>query len=678
MFRKVIVASLLLLIICVQGRSQACTTLGQNPSTAFPVCGLDTFKQTSVPACGGKIIQVPGCNDGVTYGDLNPFWYKFTCYQSGTLGFTITPENLGDDYDWQLFDITGHNTDDVYTNTSLFVVGNWSGTYGVTGTSASNTNTITCASNPPDLVTPFSKMPAIIVGHTYLLLISHFSGSGQSGYNLFFSGGTASIVDPLKPAMVSATANCSGQTIAIAVNKKIQCSSLAANGTDFIISPAVAKVLSASGANCGSSFDMDSLTINIDKPLPPGDYSIVIKNGSDQNTLLDNCNNNIPENDSIPFTIFPLAPTPMDSITPIQCAPDILRLVFRKNMLCSSVAADGSDFVVTGNPGVSVVGAFGDSCSNGLSTIIKVKLNKPVQTANNLRLVLQRGSDKNTVLDECAQETPAGSTLNFITSDTVSAAFNYSVGLGCVFDTLFYAHDGRNNVNTWNWTFDVNGVSITRDSLFLFNDYGPKHITLNCTNGVCSDTSSSDILLDNELISRFTVAPSTQLCPEDAATFTDSSSGKIVGWYWIFGDGTTSVVQSPAGKYYPAPLTKSGSVFPAALIVKNDIGCFDTSQTMMKVFYNCYIAVPSAFTPNGDGLNDFLYPLNAYKADNLEFRVYNRWGQLVFETKDWTKKWDGRVNGNAQASGTYVWMLRYKNRDTGQQFSLKGTTVLIR
>ena len=99
---------------------------------------------------------------------------------------------------------------------------------------------------------------------------------------------------------------------------------------------------------------------------------------------------------------------------------------------------------------------------------------------------------------------------------------------------------------------------------------------------------------------------------------------------------------------------------------------------MIKVLYNCYIAVPSAFTPNGDGLNDYLYPLNAYKADNLEFRVFNRWGQLVFETKDWTKKWDGKITGNPQAPGTYVWMLRYINRDTGKLFSEKGTTVLIR
>ncbi|HEY2725722.1 MAG TPA: PKD domain-containing protein, partial [Parafilimonas sp.] len=422
MLRKILPFFFLLLIFYTKCQSQACSTLGQTPETAFPVCGLDTFKQANVPLCGGKAIPVPGCSNAL-YSDINPYWYQFTCYQTGTLGFTITPENLGDDYDWQLFDITGHNPNDVYTDPTLFVVGNWSGSYGVTGTSANNTNIVSCASDPiKENVTTFSKMPVITIGHTYLLLISHYSGSGQSGYGLSFDGGTGSIVDPLKPALVSATANCSGQTITIAVNKKIQCSSLASNGTDFVIFPAVAKVISASGINCGSSFDMDSLTINIDKPLPPGDYSIVIKNGSDQNTLLDNCNNNIPENDSIPFTIYPLAPTPMDSITPVQCAPDVLQLVFRKRMRCSSIAADGTDFVVNGNTPVSVVSASGDSCNNDLSYIVNIKLNKPMQTAGNFTITLKQGSDGNTLLDECAQETPAGSSLNFITADTVSAA----------------------------------------------------------------------------------------------------------------------------------------------------------------------------------------------------------------------------------------------------------------
>src|ERR1700748_739018 len=97
-------------------------------------------------------------------------------------------------------------------------------------------------------------------------------------------------------------------------------------------------------------------------------------------------------------------------------------------------------------------------------------------------------SDGTTLIDECAQETPVGSSLNFITSDTVSAAFNYSLNLGCKFDTLFYVHNGRNGANEWNWVFDVDGTSNARDSFFVFNDYGAKHITLNVSNGVCIDS----------------------------------------------------------------------------------------------------------------------------------------------------------------------------------------------
>ena len=75
--------------------------------------------------------------------------------------------------------------------------------------------------------------------------------------------------------------------------------------------------------------------------------------------MLDNCDNTIPEFDSIPFTVYPLQPTPMDSITPVTCAPDTLQLVFRNGIKCNSVAADGTDFIVTGNQAISVLKAFG-------------------------------------------------------------------------------------------------------------------------------------------------------------------------------------------------------------------------------------------------------------------------------------------------------------------------------
>src|SRR5262245_39013579 len=104
-----------------------CTTLGQTPSTAFPVCGTTTFHQDNVPICNTNSLFVPGCSGtgNANYENKNPFWYKFTCYVSGTLGFTITPDDLTDDYDWQLYDVTGLNADEVFTNQNIIISGNW-------------------------------------------------------------------------------------------------------------------------------------------------------------------------------------------------------------------------------------------------------------------------------------------------------------------------------------------------------------------------------------------------------------------------------------------------------------------------------------------------------------------------------------------------------------------------
>ena len=67
---------------------------------------------------------------GASYQNKNPFFYQFTCYASGTLGFLITPLAANEDYDWQLYDITGHNPNDIFIDNSLVVTGNWAGTYG--------------------------------------------------------------------------------------------------------------------------------------------------------------------------------------------------------------------------------------------------------------------------------------------------------------------------------------------------------------------------------------------------------------------------------------------------------------------------------------------------------------------------------------------------------------------
>ena len=72
------------------------------------------------------------------------------------------------------------------------------------------------------------------------------------------------------------------------------------------------------------------------------------------------------------------------------------------------------------------------------------------------------------------------------------------------------------------------------------------------------------------------------------------------------------------------------------------------------------------------------HPHNALKADNYTFKVFNRWGQQVFQSRNWQEKWDGTIKGVKQAPGVYVWMLSYTERLTGKQVFRKGTVMLIR
>jgi gliding motility-associated-like protein len=516
-------------------------------------------------------------------------------------------------------------------------------------------------------------MPTLVTGHNYLLLISHFSNT-QAGYSLSFGGGTANITDPTNPHILFAEANCDGTQIRIRVNKKMKCTSLTATGSEFTLTPPVSTIIGAVGHGCNNSFDMDSLTLTLNNPIPPGNYTVTINNGTDLNSLMDNCNREIPHGESLSLIVLPILPTPMDSITKPGCTPDILQLVFRKPMKCSSVAADGSDFTVTGPQPITVLSASGKNCNNGLSKIIEVKLSSPIFTQGNYIITLRTGTDGNTILDECSSETPAGSFLPFATRDTVNADFTYSIIYGCSRDTINYFHPGLNGVNSWSWNFDGSRNSTQRNPQIFYTLFGQKQTTLIVSNGVCRDTSTQSILLNNELRSEFEA--SQVVCPGDTASFINNSIGRNPSWLWIFGNGNISTVKNPPPQIYPAPSATTD--ITVRLTVTDDIGCSATSTRIIKLVNNCYIAVPSAFTPNNDGLNDYLYPLNAYKARDLSFKVYNRFGQLMFSTTNWLNKWDGSQQGQQAEMGTYVWILEFINTDTNINVKQKGTSILIR
>lgn len=660
---------LCLWVLSLQVFSQTCTNPGQTPSTAFPVCGTSTFSQSSVPLCGGRPMPNPKCTrDGLT--DINPYWYKFTCFQSGTLGFLITPNNLSDDYDWELYDITGKAPDDVYKDGSLVIASNWSGEPGKTGAASNGSGLLVCGGFGQPL---FSQMPTLLAGHNYLLLVSHFTQT-QSGYALSFGGGTAVITDSTIPRIKSAEASCGGDIIRVKLNKKVKCASLAADGSDFYLANAPIGITSARGINCNNGFDTDSIELRLSAELDPGTYTLRATTGKDNHTLLDICDNALPVGDEVSFTVTPRFPTPMDSLAAVKCAPQTLTLVFKRAMDCASIAANGSDFTVTGPYPVTVVSARGNCTGTpALSREIVINLAGPLQQAGNFTITLKKGTDGNTVNNECGEETPAGSTLSFTIKDTVNADFTYTKLYGCTTDTVNYFHPGANGVNSWRWNLADGQSSTVQHPQGLYTMFNTKTVSLIVRNGFCSDTTTRQIVLDNYLKADFTTFEDH--CPNEAAQFTGTPQGHVVQHHWSFGDGGTAQSPAPAHIYAIPGRT---AVYTVRYTVTDSLGCQNTAEKPVKVYVNCYLAVPTGFTPNGDGNNDYLRVLNAVKAEKLEFKVFNRWGQLLFKTTDWKQGWDGTFQKLAQPSGVYVWFLSYTDRDTKERREQKGTATLIR
>lgn len=111
--------------------------------------------------------------------------------------------------------------------------------------------------------------------------------------------------------------------------------------------------------------------------------------------------------------------------------------------------------------------------------------------------------------------------------------------------------------------------------------------------------------------------------------------------------------------------------------IKTATGCLTTDTLLVKTVKKVEVYVPTAFTPNHDGNNDFLHPICRGIKHIYYFKVFNRWGQLLYEMKDDHPGWDGNFKGVPQQSQTVVWMIEGVGVD-GNVYSQKGASTLLR
>jgi gliding motility-associated-like protein len=207
-------------------------------------------------------------------------------------------------------------------------------------------------------------------------------------------------------------------------------------------------------------------------------------------------------------------------------------------------------------------------------------------------------------------------------------------------------------------------------------------LTLSATNnGPCADVKASiRVAIHPTPTAEFTPSTYTANIPNDPISFTNQSF-QANAYYWSFGDGNSSGAVSPIHNYLTV------GFYNVMLIATNQFGCSDTAFKDIKVVSD--IQYPNAFTPNpnsgnggafskGDLSNDVFFPYTAYEGvTGYDLQIFNRWGELIFESKDVQVGWDGYFKGKLCQQDVYVWKARVQFFD-GRLYEKTGSVTLLR
>ncbi len=257
-------------------------------------------------------------------------------------------------------------------------------------------------------------------------------------------------------------------------------------------------------------------------------------------------------------------------------------------------------------------------------------------------------------------------------------------GEGCVPVPVSFTNTSQYGVS-YTWNFGDGGVSTIENPTYVYYQPGTYYVTLTVIGpGGESDsfTSPDPILVHPRAEAFFTVNPPVVSIPAQVFFLNLSTNASL--YTWDFGDGSTSNSFSPEHFY------ETLGWHAVTLVANNIYNCPDTFTVDQAVLGNVdsQLAFPNAFTPNTNGPsggfwtiddmfnNDIFFP--QYKGvKEFEMQIFNKWGELLFETKDVKQGWDGYYRGRICQQDVYVWKARVTFLDGGQVTDM-GDVTLIR
>ncbi|WP_343634283.1 PKD domain-containing protein [Fluviicola sp.] len=264
-----------------------------------------------------------------------------------------------------------------------------------------------------------------------------------------------------------------------------------------------------------------------------------------------------------------------------------------------------------------------------------------------------------------------------VTYTQLPVQFTSDVTSGCAPLTVTFTNSSSSSANCV-WTFEGGGTQVGCGSVTQqYSASGTYDVTLTVTDpsGCTGSVTHTDMItIAPQVNASFGVNTIEQPVVYPVFHFTNTSTN-ATSYFWEFGDGNTSMQTSPSHTYPNSP-----AVYHVVLHASNEAGCNDSAVVVVSVVDDVIIYVPNTFTPDGDEHNNVFFPVlnSAFDGQNYTLLIFNRWGEVLFESHDISYGWDGTYMGDLCKEGVYTWKIVVKERNKDKRREYVGHVNLLK
>ncbi|MEX2484402.1 MAG: gliding motility-associated C-terminal domain-containing protein, partial [Brumimicrobium sp.] len=280
------------------------------------------------------------------------------------------------------------------------------------------------------------------------------------------------------------------------------------------------------------------------------------------------------------------------------------------------------------------------------------------------------------VLTDDCNTTPVSSTVTITVTPLPQTDFVSDLTSGCAPLSVNFTNTSANSGTSCEWTIDGN----------TYNDCNPEHtfeqsgcydISLVVEENGCSDSQTIEelVCVEEMAIADFTYSPD-EIDILDTKVDFENYSVNGSEYKWVFGDGNFSSLINPSHEF---PV--EADTYTTCLAAMTEMGCNDTVCVDIVILDELLFFVPNTFTPDGDSFNEQFQAVftSGYDPQNFHMMIFNRWGEVIWESFDANAKWDGTYgNGEIVQDGVYVWKIEFKTLQNDNKITRTGHLNVIR